>query len=117
MEETEQNHRPDSKEMKIFQTLLKNIATIGFTPNQQRQTKYRKVSRSQIIMITIFCINIGTLCVFFFYEANGIEQYMDVIYEFTVTFGIFIAFLSIIFKVDDIFNILELTEKEIAESE
>lgn len=116
MDEIKRSTRPKSKELKIFQTLQKNIAAIGFAANMQKQTKYRKISRYQSIMITILSMDLSTLCVFFYHEANGIEKYMDVIYQFTAGSGIFISFVSIIFRNDDIFNMLEHTQNELNDS-
>lgn len=65
------------------------MASMGFTLNQQTQNNDWKLSGFQIIVITILSIDVGTLCVFLFYEANGIEEYMDAIV------GMLVVFLSV----------------------
>lgn len=105
------------REMELFQTLQKNMATIGFTPNQPENDFYRKLSTFQLFVIAAFLIDVGTVCVYFFYEAKGIEEYMDAILEFLVSVTILVAFVSLIFKNNDIFDILERTGKELTDRE
>lgn len=120
MIQMKRNRRNNSKEkskIKIYEKIKENMAAMGFTPNQQTQNSDWKLSRFQIIVITILSIDVGTLCVFLFYEASGIEEYMDAIFELTTEVGMFSSFISLIFKNDDIFVILETTTNELTESE
>lgn len=105
-----------SKKIEIFHTVRQNIAALGLAPNQQQQSKYRKVSRYQI-WIGILSIDLSAHCVFFFHGADGVEDFMDVIYEFIIESSIFITFISIILKNGDLFNVLEFIEKELTASE
>lgn len=109
--------RKRNRKMKIAQTILKNMAAMGFTPNQQQQNNGRKLSFFQIIVVIILFIGIGTLFIFSFYEANNIEEYMDVIFELSAEVELFIIFLSFILKNDDVLNVIERTAKEITDSE
>lgn len=101
--------------MKIYQTVHKTMAAIGFTPNQQ-QNNQRQWSSGHIFSVVINSINTFSLSAYIFYEANGIEEYMDSIFSLTMTVGVSVAFISIIFKNDKLFNAIEGCAKEIADS-
>lgn len=51
-----------------------------------------------------------------FHVANGIDEYMDVIFSLIVVVTIAVAFISIIYKNDKGFDTVKLLEKEIAVS-
>lgn len=105
------------RKMKLFQTLQKNMATMGFNPNQQGNDSYRKLSIAQFFAIGIFLVDIGTVCVYILHEAKGIVEYMDAIFELIVSVTILVAFVSLTFKNNDIFDVLERTEKELTDRE
>lgn len=106
----------EPKEMKIDQTIRKNLGAMGFAPNRQQQTKYPKISRYQGITIALIFMELSKISVSFFHEASDVKEYMDATFVFIVAFGIFFSYISIIFRNDDLFNVIELAEKEIIDS-
>lgn len=100
-------------ELKTFQTIQMNFATMGCTPNQQQNNPNRKLNSAQIIIIVILAINTVTLSLYVLLVANDIEDYTDVIFSLTITVGVAMSFVSIIFKNDELFNTIELNEKEV----
>lgn len=101
--------------MKIYQILQRNLAVMGFTPIQQQNNNW-KISYGQIIDIVLYSIEAIFIGRYTFYEASGIEDYMKSIFLFAVLFAITIAYISIIFKNDKIFNTIEFFEQELNHS-
>lgn len=102
-------------EIKLFQTIQKNLATMGFIPNQQ-QIRNLKSTSVQIIWVTSSSINSVFLCVYIACVASSMEEYTDSIFSLTVIVGIEIAFISIIHKNDQLFNTIELCVMEMQNS-
>lgn len=98
--------------MKVFRVVLGNFATMGFSPNQQ-QNNIRRVSCSQIIDILFCIIDAFFVGLYIVFEASGIEKFMESIFSLTVVAGITIAYISIIFKNDKIFNTAKCFEHEL----
>lgn len=105
-----------SEEMKIFQEIQQNLAVMGITPNQQ-QSDHLKLNFRQIVFVVVCAINVTLLSSYAFLVANGIEEYMDVIFSLIVLVTITIAFISIIFMSDKGFDVIRLLEKELVVSE
>lgn len=112
--EKERNRFRISEEikMKIFQTIQRNMAAMGFTPNQP-QNNYRQLKFGQIIIVGVCSIDAIKMGVYIFCEADGIEEYMYSIFSLTVVAGITISFISFIFKNDKLFNVIEIIAKEL----
>lgn len=106
---------PMEPKMKIFQVVMENFAAMGFTPNQQ-QNSVRRVNRGQIIDILFCVIDAVLVGLYIVFEANGIEEFMESIFSLTVVAGVTIAYTSIIFKNDEIFNIVKCFENELINS-
>lgn len=98
--------------MIIFQTIRKNMAAMGFTPNQQ-QNSHRKFSFRQTVCTVKYSIDILLIGVYVFCEADRTDEYMESIFAFTAGIAITIAFISIIWKNDQLFNLLELSSQEL----
>lgn len=97
--------------MKFFQTIRKNLASMGFTPNEQ-QSNHRQLSAGQIFCIAKCSIDVVVQGVYIFREAEHIEDYMESICLVTVVGGVLIAYISIILKNDKLFNMFEAAEGE-----
>lgn len=102
--------------MKIFQIVQKDMAAMGFIPNQQ-QNHDRGLNTGQIIGVFAFIIDAVSFVVYFFYKANSIEEYMDLTFALTAIVGVFIGFINFILKNDDFFNLIEFVTKVLEESE
>lgn len=102
--------------MKLFQTVQKILASMGFTPNQQRENVHREFNFRQNIFVVILAINAILLVFYIFLVANALDEYMDAIFSLTVVIGTEMAFISLICKNDDIFINIEFLEKQITES-
>lgn len=97
--------------MKFAQTIGKNMAAMGFAPNQQQNNQWQFSSR-QISCTLIYFTNIITCSAYIFYKANETEEYMESIYLFAAVAGITIAFISMCLNNDKLFDILELASVE-----
>lgn len=102
--------------MKIFQAVRKNMATMGFVPNQQ-QNNNGKCSEKQLWGILFLLLTTSLIGVYFFHMANSTEEYMSLLFVLIATVGITLALTSLILKNDKIFNTIEMGEKVLIESE
>lgn len=109
--------RSETKEIKVevYQKIQKNLASMGFTPNQQRCNNL-KWNSVQIINVAVYSMNIILFGLYVIFEAKGIEDYMVSIFALTVATGIMICYISIIFKSDKLFTTIELLGKELTDS-
>ena len=98
--------------MKFFQKIQENLAVMGFIPNQQ-ENNHRLFSSRQIFCIVKFSIDIISTIVHIFYGADGVEEYMETIYGLTGVIEISIAFVSISFHNDKLFNIIQRIAEEL----
>lgn len=87
------------------------MAVAGFTPNQQ-QSEYRQLSFGQVIGVMKCFIDFVTIGSYVFREANRIDQYMEMVFSLTAVAGFTMAFISIIFKNDKLFKMLEIATEE-----
>lgn len=101
--------------MIILKTLRKKLVTAGFTPNQQ-QNDHQKWNLRQIIFVALCVVNIIVVSVQIFLVTNEIDEYIDAIVSLTCVTGITIAYVSFIFKNEEIFNIIEICAKEVNNS-
>lgn len=97
--------------MEFYETIQKNLAAIGFTPNQQGHQ--RQLSSGQLFCIFKYSTDLTVIGAYVFYEAERIDEYLDPIFALTVIGGIFISFVSIILKNDKLFKIIELSTEEL----
>lgn len=112
----DRNSKELKKKMKIFQIIQKNFALIGFVPNQQQNTngKISKIQAFGIFSAIFFTILVG---VYFFYGAQGTEEYMYTIFLLIVFFGMAICHISLVIKNDKIFSTIDFCENMLNESE
>lgn len=101
--------------LKIFQTTQKCLAVIGFAPNQQQNDRNRRFNSKQIIIVTVCTLSTIDFMLYVLLVANDIEDRMDAIYSLTAVAGATIAFVSIIFRIDELFNFIELIEIELTD--
>lgn len=105
-----------SKGMKIHQTFQKNIATMGFVPNQQQNNN--KIFRAKELWGLFFSVLNTTLPgLYFFRVANSREEYMYSLFALICAFSIALCHTSLIFKNDAIFDAIEMCENVLIESE
>lgn len=102
--------------MKLFVTIQKNLAAMGFTPNMQ-QNNQLQLSPGQVFYIIKYATDLIVITLYVFREAERVGEYIDTIFSLTVQGGVFIGFVSIILKNDKLFNIIEISEAEPALSE
>lgn len=98
--------------MEIFGTIQKNFATMGFTPNQQQNHQW-PLSSGQFFYIFTFSMDLITFTVYIFREAERIDEYINSAFSLAVEGGVLIAFVSIIFKNDKLFKIIEISTEEL----
>lgn len=101
--------------MKVLQTARKNLAKMGFSPNQQQNTN-RIVGRRQIIGICISTISTSLVGVYFLHVANSTEEYMYSFFSLTAGVGITVSYISISVKNDKIFDTIGFGERVMIES-
>lgn len=98
--------------MKLYETIQKNMAAMGFTPNQQ-QNSQRQLSSGQIFCIFKCSMDLTATTVYIFRNVERIDECIDAISSLTVIGGVLIAFVSIILKNDKLFKIMELSTEEL----
>lgn len=98
----------NSKEIKleICQFIQKNLAAMGFTRNQQKSNN-GQWSFGQIVGIVKYSIDIISLGAYVLFEADSIDEYILSIFVLILTIMITITFVSIIYKNDKLFEIIE----------
>lgn len=77
---------------------------------------YSKSATSQIIDILFCIVDAVFVGLYIVFEASGIEVFMESIFSLTVEVGITIAYISIIFKNDELFITVECFENELYNS-
>lgn len=98
--------------LKYIQVTGRYMAAMGFTPNQQQNDQWCRLSFIQIFCIVKCCMDVIEIGVYVFFEADRIDEYMDSIFALTVIVGILIALINIIFKSDKLFNMFETAAEE-----
>lgn len=101
--------------LKTFRTIQKVLAMMGFTPNQQ-QSNHCKLNSRQIIFVVVCAINVTFLSSYIVRVANSIDEYMDAIFSLIILVTVAIAFISIIFKNDKLFNYIEFITNLLTDS-
>lgn len=96
--------------MKIFETVLKHLDSIGFKENQHR------FNRIQIETHLKAALNVSLICVQLFHVANTLKEYMDGIFLITVAILVFISRASTAFKTTTIFIFINRLEEIINDS-
>lgn len=99
-------------QLKTFQRIKMFLGLMGFTPNQRQNNPDRRLNSAQIIFVVVCTINSILLTSYIFFVANDIEDYTDAIFSLTVVVAVAMAFVSIILKSDDLFDVIELNENE-----
>lgn len=98
--------------MKIFQTLEKNMAVIGFTPTQHPNNN-RQLNSRQIISVAVDSISTISFLMYTIFEANSIEEYIVSNIMLTAGFTFTTSYINTIFQNDKIFDTIEMCEKEL----
>lgn len=106
----------ENPEMKIkaFQVVQIYLDDMGFSLNQQQNNRWR-FSYGQMKFIFVLSINIVLLVMCMIYDARTVEAYMDSIISASMAFTIFMCYISIIFKTDQLFEIIDGCERLINE--
>lgn len=97
--------------MKIFQEVQKNLAVLGLIPNQ-RQHKHWHLDWRAIFGVIKCLADIITIAVYVFTRAESIEEYMDSIFVLSVLISITMSYISVIFRSDILFKMIETAENE-----
>lgn len=102
--------------MKILQKVQKDLALVGFHPNQQQNSKktFGKLQTIEIFLATLCTIQIG---VYFLYVANSTEEYMYSFFALIAGVSLTLTFICLAVKNDKIFNTTDMFEQIINESE
>lgn len=103
------------KKMKILQTVQKELAFVGFAPNQQQNTN-RTFSKIQFWGIITSLTSTSFVVVYIFHVANRTEDYMYSIFSLTASIGITVSEISMTYANDKIYNMINLCEELIAEA-
>lgn len=105
-------HGGKETELKVLQTIRKNFAAMGFTPNQQRNNQWWQLSCGQIVAVFICSINSTSIGLYVFREADRLDEYIDSGFPLTATIASTIIFISIILKNDELFDLIEFSAEE-----
>lgn len=97
--------------IKFAQIIQKHLAAMGLTPNQQ-QSSHWQLNFRQFFCFTKCAVDVVAIVVYIFCKAENIDEYIDSIFALTVVVAVLIAFTSIIFKNDKLFNTIEAIAEE-----
>lgn len=90
--------------MKIFQSTIHFLETLGIT------SQTRPINVRSLVTILAF----GTMTILIcasFWEANNFKEYTESIYMSSVTIVIFVTFLFVIWKKENVFEFIDCWEK------
>lgn len=93
--------------MKIFQTVQKHLASIGYRANQN------PFNLQQLTIIFMGILAIFSQCVYLFFIANTTKEFLDSILMTTIGILVFISNLSTVHKTATIFIFIDSVEKGI----
>lgn len=96
---------------KLFRKVKSDLTAMGFSPNKQQSDSW-KLSSSQIASVTLYSTNCVLVGFGVFWAADSFEECMNPIFWLTVLAGASIAFTSVIFKNDKLFNAIKLVANE-----
>lgn len=91
--------------MKIFQSTKQFLANVGIAPDS------RPFNLRNSLTLLVFGITVILVSSFLFCEANTFKEYTESIYMTSVSWAIFITFLSVIWKKEYIFLFTDQWEK------
>lgn len=87
--------------MKLFEIVQRNLALMGYSPNQRPFTKKQiQIGVTKALCISLHGINL-------IYVANTPKEYMQSIFDTSVTVLVFISFISTILKMNIIFILID----------
>lgn len=90
--------------MKIFQTVEKKLAILGFTPNQSLETNL--LNKKILMGALILAVSILSLFAFLFRLANTFMEYTKSAYLIATTIATIVCFVSVVFKMQNLFDIM-----------
>lgn len=101
--------------IKILHAVKEKMALMGIVINQQPNNRWR-INRKQKICLICCSVILNLFIAFALSEANGTEEYLITVFLITSVVICAIGFISIIYKGDKVFNVIENYEKEIEAS-
>lgn len=101
--------------MKCFQTIQEKIAMMGLIRKQHPNNRPQWNPR-QLFCTAFYVGDTMTMGAYVMFEAQDIEEYMEAIFSLTAVLGLEVAYINLIFKNDQLFNVFELVSKELTTS-
>lgn len=99
--------------MEFFKTIKMNLSKCLYFPNQVHMFNMKRL----LITIPSFLVVVSIFS-FFFYEADNVIEYVRTAYMSVTTLGIFVSFLSTMYKTNKIFILIDIDiEQTIRKSE
>lgn len=97
--------------MKCFQTIQSKIGVMGLIPSEQPNNGPQWNPR-QIFCTVIYIADTLAMGLYVILEAEEIEEYMEASFSLTSVAAIEIAYISFIYKNDQLFNFFDIVSKE-----
>lgn len=101
--------------IRILRTVKEKMAVMGIIVNQQTNNLWQINRKQRILLICCFII-LNLFIAFALDEANDTEEYLITVFLITSVVITVIGFISIIYRKDKVFNVIENYEKEIETS-
>lgn len=98
--------------MKVFQTVQKYLAYLGFNQNDQNALNSRQFFTA-LNMIAMFILSL----LYLFVVANTPREYLDSIYMTSAGLGLMTSYFSIVYKARELFDYFDDGEQLINNSE
>lgn len=94
--------------MRIFQSIRNYLSIMGIESLQSFQkNRSMIVQLKRLVVIIIFVLFVTSSVVFIGFEANSLGEYADASYMFATLDWMFFAFVVFLWKMDDIFKLIE----------
>lgn len=95
--------------MKSFQSAVEYLASLGITQSQAMQSNPFNVKN--IVHMLLFGITAYLCGAFLIYTANSFKDYTESIYISSVTMLVFVVFVILIWKMENVFKFIETWKK------
>lgn len=101
--------------MKIFEIIENHFASVGLTASQSLQSNRFDVKN--VIIISIFGLNIILTGAYVAFTANDFEEYVDSLYGCSTVLNLFIAFGYLMLQMQNLFKFIVKLKNTINKSE
>lgn len=94
---------------KVFKNVLKNFAVLGISP--KLTTQAYPINGKIMMGFVILGLAMYSILVFLIYDAKTFMEYTQTMYGFSLATLVFVALLNTLYKIENVFEFVNVTEK------